>query len=75
MVAHRAFHRWKRPAQRSVVASKICAPHKATVKPDTAMRFLRFQAPWAYGKMVFVLLTQHADGMKNTYSLSRHGCG
>jgi hypothetical protein len=23
-------------------------------------RFLRFQAPWAYGKTVFVLLSQHA---------------
>ena len=24
------------------------------------MRFLRFQAPWAYGNMFFVLLSQHA---------------
>jgi len=48
-VAHRAFHRWKRPAQRSVVASSRAAPHHIQVAIHTELRVLRFQAPWAYG--------------------------
>ena len=55
-VAHRAFHRWKRPAQRAVMASSKAAPHKAKVVVHKVMRFLRFQAPWAYGRNVFALL-------------------
>ncbi len=55
-VAHRAFHRWKRPAQRSVVVQRITAPHNVKVALQAEMRFLRFQAPWAYGRNVFALL-------------------
>ena len=32
------------------------APHNATWQFHTAMRFLWFQAPWAYGRKVFALL-------------------
>jgi hypothetical protein len=56
VVAHRAFHRWKRPAQRAVAAQTYAAPHNVKVALQTEMRFLRFQAPWAYGRKRFVLL-------------------
>ena len=32
------------------------APHKEKVAAYTVLRFLRFQAPWAYGRTVFALL-------------------
>ncbi len=55
-VAHRAFHRWKRPAPRVEARQYIIAPHNEKVVIHAEMRFLRFQAPWALGKKVFVLL-------------------
>jgi hypothetical protein len=44
------------------------APHKETCQCQAVMRFLRFQAPWAYGRTVFVLLPQHAGGQVGEYS-------
>ena len=32
------------------------APHNEKVEIHTEMRFLRFQAPWAYGRKLFALL-------------------
>ncbi len=32
------------------------APHNEKVAMHTVLRFLRFQAPWAYGRNLFVLL-------------------
>ena len=56
VVAHRAFHRWKRPAQRAVATSRRSSPAYRTVATQAEMRFLRFQAPWADGRNVFALL-------------------
>ncbi len=55
-VAHRAFHRWKRPAQRAVAVQNIIAPHNEKVAMQAETRFLRFQAPWALGRNAFALL-------------------
>jgi len=66
VVAHRAFHHWKRPAQRAVAASSIAAPHTAKVARHAEMRFLRFQAPWTCGRKVFALLRRaQADNWVN----------
>jgi len=73
MVAHRAFHHWKRPAQNSAAVKTYGAPHTATCQFHAEMRFLRFQAPWAYGKTLFALLAQSAGGTLGEYSLSTHG--
>ncbi len=55
-VAHRAFHHWKRPAERTVAVHSIRCPVYGKVAIHAEVRFLRFQAPWAYGRNVFVLL-------------------
>ncbi len=55
-VAHRAFHHWKRPAERAVAVQSIGCPAEGDVAIHAEMRFLRFQAPWAYGRKLFVLL-------------------
>ena len=44
------------------------APHNEKAAIQAEMRFLRFQAPWAYGNTVFVLLSQHAGGIVSEYS-------
>jgi hypothetical protein len=44
------------------------------VARQKALRCLRFRAPWAYGTMVFVLLSQHAGGTMGEYSSSQVGC-
>jgi len=56
VVAHRAFHLQKRPAQRAVVVSSRRYSAEGMVAIQAVLRFLRFQAPWAYGRKVFVLL-------------------
>ena len=55
-VAHRAFHHRKRPAERAVATSSIRSPAKEKVAIQAVLRFLRFQAPWAYGRRLFALL-------------------
>jgi hypothetical protein len=39
------------------------------------LRFLRFQAPWAFGGKVFVLLRRAQNGTLGECSLSADGCG
>ena len=56
MVAHRAFHLQKRPAQRAVVVSRRRHSAEGMVAIQAVLRFLRFQAPCAYGRNVFALL-------------------
>jgi len=39
-----------------VAASAEGAPHNEMEALQAEMRFLRFQAPWAYGRVLFALL-------------------